>query len=225
MWLGWLVGAAALAIAAMQGIAKANLLELAVLIWLAPLALYDLRRKEVPHMACVAVPCLAAIVYSLAGGIWQLSAAAAIAVVASERSFVRDVRVRRWLFSVALAVACLLVLDSGEAAPGAIGVIGFWLAFELGWWAGADAVVAITLALLWPGVELLVAIAAAHLGIMVILWLARKLRVVCERIQGGQSSMHLQSNAGPGTTLPGLPIITLAVVLLFLARLNAQSLL
>ena len=37
---------------------------------------------------------------------------------------------------------------------GALAVIGFWIAWELNWWGGADAVTAITLCLIWPTVGL-----------------------------------------------------------------------
>lgn len=222
--LVWLVGATVLGVVVLLDVrfAREHWLELAVLIWLAPLALYDLRRKEVPHMACVAVPCLAAASHALAEGAWQLSVAAALVIAASERGLVRNVRMRRWLLSLALTIVCLLIMASGEAAPGAIGVLGFWLAFEIGWWAGADAIAAITLALLWPDLWLLVMLAAAHLGVVLMLWLARKLRPASESGEDGHGSRHLQRKAGHATAQPGLPVIALAVILLFLAKLIVQ---
>ncbi len=200
--LAWLVGVGALGAAIMLrvGVVQAHWPELAVLIWLAPLALYDLRRKEVPHMACVAGPCLAAVVHAFSAGAWQLGAVAGLAVAASERHAIRDARLQRGLFIVALPLASVLALTSGEAAPGAIAVLGFWLAYELGWWAGADAVVAITLAILWPDIRFLAVLGTAHVGVAVCMrvmrWLRRARPMVFSR-----------------NPVPGLPVICLAALL------------
>ena len=175
-------------------------LELAVLIWLAPLALYDLRRKEVPHMACVVVPCFAAVVHAFAVGAWQLGAVGALAIAASERDAIRHMRARRWLLCVALTLACLLALGSGEVTPGAIAILGFWVAYELGWWAGADALVAITLALLWPDIRLLVLLGIVHIGVAVSIHVLRWWRGARLTIFGLER-------------VPGLPVIYLTVLL------------
>ena len=36
--------------------------------------------------------------------------------------------------------------------------MGFWIAWELNWWGGADAVTAITLCLIWPTLDYLLAL-------------------------------------------------------------------
>ncbi len=41
---------------------------------------------------------------------------------------------------------------------GALAVIGFWIAWELNWWGGADAVTAITLCLIWLTLDYLLAL-------------------------------------------------------------------
>ena len=197
----WLAGAGLLGTAFMLRIhlVQAHWLGLVVLFWLAPLALYDMQRQEVPHMACVAMPCAAAVVYALSVGAWQLGAVAGLAVAASERHAIRDARKERLIFILALPLACIAALASGEAAPGAIAVLGFWLAYELGWWAGADAIVAITLAILWPDIRWLVALGAAHLGAAICLHMLRWWRV--------------RSAGSSRSPVPGLPVICLAALL------------
>ncbi len=222
---GWLAGAMLLGIAFLLEMRAAHeyWLELLVLVWLVPLAVYDLQRKEVPHMACVGVPCLAAMVYAVAAGTWQVSVVGALVVAASERNAIRSRQARRWLLVATLLIVCLLVLASGEAAPGAIAVLGFWLAYELGWWAGADAMAAIALALIWPSIWLLVSLAGAHIAVWAVVWLARNLQASLRRDGNGDVGMRLPPHTSHGTTFPGLPVITLTVILLFLTELIGQS--
>ena len=142
-----------------------SLLLIGTLLWLGPLALYDLRHRAVPHIAFVAVPCLLAGGYAALRGDGPLTAMAAVMVAVSERHHLPAIS-RRWVFWIGLLAAMgLIPFASPETLPGAFAVLGFWLSFEIGWWAGADALAAITLALLWPDVLLLVALAVAHLGL------------------------------------------------------------
>src|SRR5262245_47055109 len=94
--LGWGAGATLLAVALTLDVSAAHKypLEWLILIWLTPLALYDLQRKEVPHMACVGVPCLAAMVCSVVAGTWQVSVVAALVIAVSERRIIRDSRAK-----------------------------------------------------------------------------------------------------------------------------------
>lgn len=205
--LGWVAGTILLAAGLMLGVSATYKfwLELLVLVWLIPLAAYDLQRKEVPHMACVGVPCLAAMVYGVAVGAWQVSVVAALVVAASERHAIRSRQARRWLLVATLLIVCLLVFASGEAAPGAIAVLGFWLAYELGWWAGADAMTAITLALLWPDIRLLVVLSLAHLSVA--------------GVRLGVRWLTKQAPTAGMSQVSGIPVIGLAVVLLLLWRM------
>lgn len=224
--LAWVAGFMVFAVGVMleMSAVRKYWLELLVLGWLVPLAVYDLQRKEVPHMACVGVPCLAAMVYAVATGTWQVSVVGALAVAASEREAFRSRRARRWLLVATLLIICPLVLASGEAAPGAIAVLGFWLAYELGWWAGADTLAAIALAMLWPSIWLLVTLAGAHLAVWLVVWLARNLRASPRRVENGHRYMHLRPNTSYGTAIPGLPVIALTVILLFLTELIGLTL-
>lgn len=152
---------------------KLFLPEFAPLAWLIPLALYDLRKREVPDIAFVAAPyALAALAATLRGD-WTLGALTIVVVASSERHHLP----RRWgavTFAAALlACTILLILTPFEQSPGAIAVIGFWIAYELGWWAGADALAATTLAIMWPDIRLLVSLAAAHMVVAIFLYRGR----------------------------------------------------
>jgi hypothetical protein len=155
---------------------RSPLLGLGPLAWLVPLALYDLRRREVPNITFVAVPCGLAALGAAVDGVWTLGALVFLIVAASERN-----RLPKLWGTIALVAALsgsagLLMFTPFEQSPGVIAIIGFWLAYELGWWAGADALAAMTLAILWPEVRLLVSLAAAHLAIAVFLHRGRAMR-------------------------------------------------
>jgi hypothetical protein len=159
----------ALIASAMLVLKRRTIPDFAPLTWLIPLALYDVKKREVPHITFVAVPCLLAALAATARGDWTLAAIAMVAVATSERHHLPP-RLRRLTFVVALLTcASLLIATPFELSPGAVAVIGFWMAYELGWWAGADALAAMALALLWPDIRLLVALAVAHLVVAVVM--------------------------------------------------------
>jgi hypothetical protein len=200
--LPWLAGAVGIAaVLSVSHQARAVWAELIVLAWLLPLAAYDIRHREVPHIACVAVPCLAAAVYAWASGSAALACLAVIVVAISERRVIRWRRTRRLLAGCGLAAALALVPATGEAAPGAIAILGFWTAYELGWWAGADALAAMTLALLWPGIGLLLAMAVPHATAAALL---RRRRHLC----------GVLARTSALTPAPGLPALALSAALL-----------
>ncbi len=182
-----------------------SLLLIAALLWLGPLALYDLRHRAVPHIAFVAVPCLLAIGYAALRGDGPLAAMAAVMVAVSERHHLPAIS-RRWVFWIGLLAAIgLIPFASLETLPGAFAVLGFWLSFEIGWWAGADALAAITLALLWPNVLLLVALAVAHLGLSII-------RGRPIRLPRMLSLTELESLGEPGLPALALSVLIYAVL-------------
>jgi hypothetical protein len=189
-------GAVALAVSSQLSVdVQRHWLAGAALVWLAPLALYDLRHHAVPHQAFVAIPCLAAMAAALQHGEWALALTTALVVAASERRWLGRPRGERLAGGLAYGLAASVALTSGNVAAGAIAVLGFGLAYELGWWAGADALVAITLALLWPGVQLLAAFGVAHL-----------------LAAAGLRAMRLWwPQLAWSTPVPGLPVIWLAL--------------
>ncbi len=138
--------------------------DLTPLAWLIPLAHHDLRKREVPHIAFVAVPfALAALAGAWRGG-WTMALMAITLVAITERARLWPALHRPALAGGLAICAGLLILSPFELAPGALSLVGFWLAYELGWWAGADALAAMALALLWPDdIRLLVSLAVAHI--------------------------------------------------------------
>jgi len=178
------------------------------LLWLAPLALYDLRHRAVPHIAFVAVPCVLAMGYAVWRGEWPLALIALIVVGVSERHQLPKAWRGPVFIAGLLAGLGLIPFASPETLPGALAVLGFWLSFELGWWAGADALAAITLALLWPDVLLLIALAVAHLGLS----LARRRPIRPSTVLRAGLPRMLTPSELSALGEPGLPALALAVM-------------
>lgn len=170
-----------------------------IVIWLAIVSWFDLRKGEIPHSAWVIIPLVFAGAYRAWLGDWQLVVLAMLVALVSERE-----RIARWIHMegagrvITWLPLVLLVLSwSAYQAPiAALSILGFWITWELGWWGGADAVSAIALVLIWPTIEFFLAFFGCHtviaLGVMVLTyWKERQVR------------LH---------RLPGLPIMLLAVV-------------
>ncbi len=170
-----------------------------VTLWLALVSWFDLRKGEVPHSAWVIVPLVAAGVYRIWQGSWQLVALAALVALISERQ-----RLGQWLrfpevgrIITWLPLLFLAVYWSVQISPlAAFAIVGFWVAWELGWWGGADAVSAIALSLVWPNPSFYLAFFGCHaivaLGMMAFTYKEEK-KVKLHRV-------------------PGLPIMLLAVL-------------
>jgi hypothetical protein len=185
-------------------------LEGVTLMWLMPLAWHDLRYRSVPHMALIALPCLFAAMWATLSGAWPVAGLGALAVVASERYRLRTGWIRLAVLAGALLASAILVAWCGASLPGAFGILGFWLVYELGWWAGADALAAITLALLWPDVRLLVALAVGHLALALAMCLGgRGLGALAIGRPRRLADAELERHGAPG-----LPALVLAVTVL-----------
>jgi hypothetical protein len=76
-----------------------------------------------------------------------------------------------------------------------LAVVGFWLAWELHAWGGADTLTAIALLLLWPDIRFLVAVLAIHLVVIVSLQIAR------------WKQFH---NSGSIQWIPGIPLLMIS---------------
>jgi hypothetical protein len=189
------------------------------LLWLAPLAFYDLRHRAVPHITTVALPCLLAMIYAANAGTWQLSVLAVTTVLITERYRLRSRRLQPIAFACAVVTSTVLVACSGADAPGAMAIVGFWIAYELGWWAGADALAAITLALVWPDVRLLVSLAAAHLALALLARWAR--RSASPTLSWKIRRMDAEELERSGA--PGLPAMVLAVAMMAAWHLVAMK--
>ena len=185
-------------------------LEGVTLMWLMPLAWHDLRYRSVPHIALIALPCLFAAVWSTLCGAWPMAGLAVLAVVASERYRLHTGWIRLVVLGGALLATAILVAWCGASLPGAFAILGFWLAYELGWSAGADALAAITLALLWPDVRLLLALAIGHLALALAMRLGgRELEALTIGRPRRLADAELERLGAPG-----LPALVLAVTVL-----------
>jgi hypothetical protein len=143
-------------------------LEMGVLVWLAPLAAYDLEHRATPHTGWIYWPWLLACGYVAWRGDWQLALTAELAFLASERSGAPLWRKVAVGLAVTMSLGALALSFSAGHAIGALALLGFWGFFELGWWAGVDALAAMALIMLWPNLPLLAALATAHLGLSLV---------------------------------------------------------
>lgn len=192
-------GVAALVLAAAWQWGGAEwLLLVAVPLWLALLAEYDLRHRQVPRLAWVAGPCLLAMGLAAARGDWALAASALVALAASERGRLPASGRRPALVAGWLACFWLMAWISTPSLMGAVALLGFWLMFELGWWAGADALAAMTLVLLWPTAIMVLVIGIAHL-----IW-------AFTRRSAWRWPRPLSADELAATGQPGLPALALA---------------
>ena len=170
-----------------------------IVVWLAIVSWFDLRKGEIPHSAWVIVPLVFAGAYRAWQGDWQLVVLATLVALVSERE-----RLARWIHLEEtgrvitwLPLILLALFWSAQQAPlPALSILGFWVAWELGWWGGADAVTAITLMLVLPGTDFYIALFGCHAVV------ALGLTVFTYK-QERKVKLH---------RLPGLPIMLLAVL-------------
>lgn len=78
----------------------------------------------------------------------------------------------RWSGMAAPVIILFTWMGGIPLATISLAVVGFWLAWELHAWGGADTLTAIALILLWPDIRFLVAVLAIHL-VVVSLQIAR----------------------------------------------------
>lgn len=172
-----------------------------VLAWLSVISIFDLRKREIPHSAWVIIPLAAAMVYRLFAGEWQLVILAALVALVSERRRLADwTRLPLDGWSIWIPPLVLLVYWGMLANPiGALAIVGFWLAWELHAWGGADAVASISLALIWPELPFVLSLLGVHLAAAV----------------GATAYGLLREHRWRLHALPGLPLL-LATVITFL---------
>ncbi len=176
-----------------------------VLGWLAVLSVYDLRYRSRPeHPIWMLVPLLLAGLYRFWLGGWVLTLLAFTVLVISEREHLPG-KAAAWIRRLCMpAVLILATVCERQLALGFVNISIFWLAWEAsasGWLPGAiggtDALIAITLTLLWPQAGLVVAILLAHL-------LASLVASCYDLVRHRKLTLH---------SLPSVPILAGAVVL------------
>jgi hypothetical protein len=170
-----------------------------IVVWLGIISWFDIRKSEIPHSAWVVIPLIGAGVFRVWQGGWVLVLLTIFVVVVSERERISILfqmdqlgRITTWL-----PLLFLGVFFAVQLSPIAIlAIIGFWVAWELKWWGGADATAAITLTLIYPELAFIIAFLGAH--IFVTTGLAIRSLIM-------EKSIKLHK-------IPGLPLLFLTVL-------------
>jgi hypothetical protein len=172
-----------------------------VVVWLGIVSWFDIRKNEIPHSAWVIIPLIGACFYRTWQGNWALVLFTILVASVSERERISQLfgceeigKTITWFPLLFLGVY-LSVQTSPFAA---VAIIGFWAAWELKWWGGADAVSAITVCLIWPSEIFIFAFLATHLNVVLVLGLVSAIREKKIKIH----------------RLPGIPILLASVFIL-----------
>lgn len=172
-----------------------------VIVWLGIVSWFDIRKNEIPHSVWVIIPLIGACFYRTWQGNWALVLLTILVAAVSERERMSQLfgweeigKMITWFPLLFLGVYL-----SFQTSPfAALAIIGFWAAWELKWWGGADAVSAITVCLIWPSEIFVFAFLATHLIVVLGLGLVSAIREKKIKIH----------------RLPGLPILFASVILL-----------
>jgi hypothetical protein len=170
-----------------------------VVVWLGIVSWFDIRKSEIPHSAWVIIPLIGACFFRTWQGNWTLVLLTILVAAVSERERISQLfgseeigKMITW--SPLLFLGVYLSVQTSPFAT--LAIIGFWAAWELKWWGGADAVSAITICLIWPSEIFIFAFLASHLIVVLVLGLVL---VVREK----KFSLH---------RLPGIPILLVTVL-------------
>jgi hypothetical protein len=170
-----------------------------VVVWLGIISWFDIRKNEIPHSLWVIFPLIGACVYQAWQGDWRLVLLAVLIAAISERERLSQLLRRGEMGKLFTWLPLLLIglFFAIQFSPiAAFAILGFWVAWELKWWGGADAVAALTLILIHPTVTFIL----AFLGVHVI------------AVLGLTISSLLKSKSVKLHQIPGLPLLLLAVL-------------
>jgi len=172
-----------------------------VVTWLGIVSWFDIRKSEIPHSAWVVIPLIGAGLYRIWQGDWTLVLLAAVVAAVSERYRISKAfgweelsRIITWL--PLLFLGAFLSIQSSPLS--ALAIIGFWAAWELKWWGGADATAAITLSLIHPSPVFLLSFLCVHVIVAFCLFMRSLIK---------EESIKLHR-------IPGLPLLLLATIIL-----------
>jgi len=171
-----------------------------VVTWLGIVSWFDIRKNEIPHSAWVIIPLIGACFYRVWQGDWALVLLTILIAAVSERERLSRI-VRREEIGRIISWLPLLFLGaylSIQVSPfAALAIIGFWVAWELKWWGGADAVAAMTIILIYPELPFVIAFLVVHLVASI-----------------GLAVRSLVNDKKFGLNkIPGLPLLLMAVLL------------
>lgn len=170
-----------------------------VVVWLGIVSWFDIRKSEIPHSAWVIIPLIGACFYRAWQASWALVLLTILVAAVSERERMSQLfgweeigKMITWFPLLFLGVYL-----SVQASPFAtLAIIGFWAAWELKWWGGADAVAALTLILIYPKVTFFLAFLGVHV-------LASLGLTISSLLKSKSVKLH---------KIPGLPLLLLAVL-------------
>jgi len=170
-----------------------------VVTWLGIISWFDIRKSEIPHSAWVVIPLIGAGLYRIWQGDWPLVLLAGVVAAVSERNRISQAfgweelsRIITWL-----PLQFLGVFLSIQSSPlSALAIIGFWAAWELKWWGGADAVAAITIILIYPKITFILLFLIVHV-------IATFMLTIKSLVKEKKVRFH---------RIPGLPLILMAVI-------------
>jgi hypothetical protein len=177
-----------------------------VVTWLGIVSWFDIRKNEVPHSAWVVIPLIGAGLYRIWQGDWTLVLLATVVAAVSERYRISQAfgweelsRIITWL--PLLFLGAFLSIQSLPLS--ALAIIGFWAAWELKWWGGADAVAAITIIMIYSEIDFILAFLIVHAIATIMLTIRSLVK---------EKSVRLHR-------IPGLPLILIAVISLQIVTL------
>jgi hypothetical protein len=144
--------------------------------------------------------------YRILQGDWTLVLLAVLVAAVSERYRISTVfgweelsRIITWL--PLLFLGAFLSIQTSPLS--ALAIMGFWVAWELKWWGGADAVAAIAIILIYPEIAFILAFLIVHV-------IATIMLTIKSFVQKKTVCLH---------RIPGLPLILIAVISLQIANL------
>ena len=170
-----------------------------VVVWLGIVSWFDIRKSEIPHSAWVIIPLIGACFYRTWQGNWALVLLTILVAAVSERERISHLfgweeigKMVTWFPLLFLGI--YLSIQTSPFA--ALAIIGFWAAWELKWWGGADAVSAITLNLINPNTTYILAFLVVHVIAMLVL-------TFISLVKSKSVKLH---------QIPGLPLLFLSVI-------------
>ena len=176
-----------------------------VAVWLGMISWFDIRKKEIPHSLWVIIPFVGAGAYRVWRGEWQFVLIAILVATVSERERISQLfgwqelgRILTWI--PLLFLGTFFSIQTSPLAT--ISIVGFWVAWELKWWGGADATAALTLILIYPEINFILALLGVHIVVTIGLAIRSSIK---------EHSVKLHK-------IPGLPLLLLTVLLLRIAQ-------
>ena len=136
-----------------------------IVVWLGIISWFDIRKNEIPNSLWVILPLIGACAFQAWQGDWRLVLLAVMVAAISERERLSQLlhreeigKILPWIPLLLLGLFCAV-----QFSPiAAFAILGFWVAWELKWWGGADAVSSITVCLVWPSKFFILAFLITH---------------------------------------------------------------